>query len=243
MGVGLEYNENLMSGLAESGGGNYYFIERPGTLASIIGKEFSRLSSLCAHGVRIELRPGRDVRIRDVIGYSWSMEGERCLIDAGDVYDEERRTIVVELEVAPGSGTCRLAEAELRYEPAEGVVYMPSSAVVEGAFTSDRTLVRKHRNDAVQATVDIARSTRSVDRAAKALDEGNLVEARRALSVAAEATRTSQVASGAGAASLQVQQQSMRIKEFDRMLNDSVMDGRRAKKAIQYQNYQQQKSR
>jgi len=29
MGVGLDYNENLMMGISESGGGNYYFIEHP----------------------------------------------------------------------------------------------------------------------------------------------------------------------------------------------------------------------
>jgi len=40
MGVGLSFNENLMLGLAEQGGGNYYFIESSRSLASVMGREF-----------------------------------------------------------------------------------------------------------------------------------------------------------------------------------------------------------
>ena len=41
MGVGLEYNENLMMRLSESGGGNYYFIESPQSLDSIFRQELA----------------------------------------------------------------------------------------------------------------------------------------------------------------------------------------------------------
>jgi len=48
MGVGLDYNENLMVGLAEYGGGSYYFIEHPRSIAHILNKEFNSLSSILA---------------------------------------------------------------------------------------------------------------------------------------------------------------------------------------------------
>jgi Ca-activated chloride channel family protein len=54
MGVGLEYNENLMMGLAESGGGNYYFVESPGSLASIFRKELEGLGSVAAQNASVE---------------------------------------------------------------------------------------------------------------------------------------------------------------------------------------------
>ncbi|MBW7888332.1 MAG: VWA domain-containing protein, partial [Bacteroidetes bacterium] len=68
MGVGLDYNENLMMSLAESGGGNYYFIEQPNMLASIVRKEFESVSAVVAQNAVIQLKLDANVRIQDIIG-------------------------------------------------------------------------------------------------------------------------------------------------------------------------------
>jgi len=57
IGVGLDYNENLMVSLAESGGGNYYFVEHPRHLASMFRREFDGLQCLVAQNASIELKP------------------------------------------------------------------------------------------------------------------------------------------------------------------------------------------
>ena len=44
-GVGLDYNETLMTDMAETGAGNYYFIDAPEKMTSIFQKELAGLLS------------------------------------------------------------------------------------------------------------------------------------------------------------------------------------------------------
>ena len=95
--------------LAEEGGGNYYFIESPRDLASVFRKEFDLMGEVAASAAVIELRLDIDVRVRDVIGYTFRRNGDRCTIPIGDLIAGEERSIMVELELPAGSGTRRLA--------------------------------------------------------------------------------------------------------------------------------------
>ncbi|MEZ4547047.1 MAG: hypothetical protein R3B51_04700 [Thermodesulfobacteriota bacterium] len=55
MGLGADYDENLMMGLAEHGAGNYYFIESPNQLAGIFEKEFGQMAAAVARDTIIKL--------------------------------------------------------------------------------------------------------------------------------------------------------------------------------------------
>ena len=86
IGVGLDYNENLMVGLSENGGGNYYFLESSRNLASVLRKEFDRLGDVVAQNVTIEIELGRGVRLLDAIGYEHS-------VNRADRVDPGRRPV------------------------------------------------------------------------------------------------------------------------------------------------------
>src|SRR3990172_4022106 len=116
MGVGLDYNENLMVGLAENGGGNYYFIESPRQLASIMAKELDYVSSVVCRDAVIELRLGSGVRLKDVVGYEWKQEGEKTVVSLGDLYSDENRELTVELEAPKGTGSVQLAEGTIAFQ-------------------------------------------------------------------------------------------------------------------------------
>jgi len=184
MGVGLEYNENLMMGLAESGGGNYYFIESPYSLASIVQKEFNALSCVVMQNASIELTLGRGVRVVDVIGCEHSPANGTYVIPVGDVYANDRREFCVELEIPEGVGSMVVATGTLSYERSnERVRHRPAfSARVH--YTDDISLIEKHRDWETQASVDVALSTRQVDRAMQALDEGRRDVAAREIAAA-----------------------------------------------------------
>jgi Ca-activated chloride channel family protein len=54
-GVGYGFNEQLLEAMANKGGGNYYFIERPDQIAQIFLKEFAELVGITARKVEIKL--------------------------------------------------------------------------------------------------------------------------------------------------------------------------------------------
>jgi Ca-activated chloride channel family protein len=243
MGVGLEYNENLMVGLAESGGGNYYFIESPNSLASILNKEFNMLSSLIAQNASIEITLGRGVSVQDVIGCEYHSASERYVVPVGDLYSNERREFTVELFVPEGNGSLTVATGILRYESQQkwGNGFPSFSADVR--YTRDVALIEKDRDLNAQAKADIAVSTRTVSRAMQALDEGRAEEAQQVLHEARGTLSASPAASSMGAGGAALREQAARLDSFNQLLKDSTGDARKAKKSIQYDNYKIQKSR
>ena len=241
MGVGLDYNENLMVGLSESGGGNYYFIESPSQLASIMSREFNSAGSVIAQNAYIELKLGRGVRMLDVIGCESIFDRDVYRIPVGDLYANETREFTVELSIPEGSGTLTVATGTLRCECSSFASRPSFSAKVN--YTRDVAMIEKNRDMDVQAKADIAVSTRKVDRAMKALDEGRGDEAKAELSSARQMLMSSPAASASGAGSIMIQEQATRLDSFNGTLNDKETDARKAKKAIQYENYRVQKKK
>ncbi|MGB2870222.1 MAG: VWA domain-containing protein [Bacteroidota bacterium] len=250
MGVGLDYNENLMVSLAENGGGNYYFIESPHSLASIMRKEFNLLSSLCAHGVVLELNLGHRIVMNDVIGTDWSSNNGRFFIPVGELYSNDQREFTVELGIPARDGSSgenlgpiTIASGTVRYESDQSLDSKTTSFTATVNYTADVAVVEKHRDMDVQGKADVAVSTRSVEHAMKALDDGKPEEAAEKLQEARQALSSSPAAATMGAGGAAVRNQEQMLDSFKSMVKDSAQDARRAKKAIQYQNYKTQKGR
>jgi len=240
MGVGLDYNENLMMGLSQSGGGNYYFIESPNSLASILGTELRSVTSIVAQNASIELTLADGVRVRDVIGCEQQREAKKITVPVGDLYSGEQRQLTVELEIPEGSGTLQAVKGVLRYEGKHGWFESWPSFTATLHYTRIVAEIDKNRDNEIQALVDVAVSTRSVDKALKALDEGRKDEAARELKAAESAVMLSPAASSKGAGGEMLGDQRARLESFQNLLRDTV-DLRKAKKAIQFENYQVQK--
>lgn len=240
MGVGLDYNENLMTGLSRSGGGNYYFIESPNSLATIFRKELRSLGSIVAQNASIELTLAQGVHVRDVVGCEQQRDGKHVTIPIGDLYSGEHRQVTVELEIPEGAGTLKAVSGVLRYEGKHGWLgSWPSfSAMIQ--YTRILADIDKNRDTEIQAMVDVALSTRGVDRALKALDEGRKDDAAFELKAAQAVVVLSPAAFSKGAGGAMLGEQRARLESFEKLLKDSV-DLRKAKKSIQYENYQVQK--
>jgi hypothetical protein len=97
IGVGHDYNEFLMGQMAESGGGGAYFIENPDEAASVFQEELGYLKSLTATNVSVRF-------VTNIQGVRFDQLNSYKRIDAntyqvGDVYDGQRRSIVLEIDV------------------------------------------------------------------------------------------------------------------------------------------------
>jgi Ca-activated chloride channel family protein len=243
MGVGLEYNENLMVGLSENGGGNYYFIESAYGLASIMQKEFNLIAAVLAQNATIELKLGRGVRVRDAIGCDHSGDGERHFIRLGDLYANDRREFTVELEIPEGTGSLRVVKGYLRFESSDVSPRSVAPFSVDIYYTRDVAEVEKNRDWDTQAKADVAVSTRRVETALKALDEGRSEEAMKELKDARRdlAAAPAAVSSASGAA--MIREQEEKLRSYTDSLAAAKDDTRKVKKSIQYENYMSQKKK
>lgn len=153
MGLGADYDENLMMGLAEHGAGNYYFIESPNQLAGIFEKEFGQMAAAVARDTVIKLALAPGVRIDEVYGYEYSVKDGAAEIKLGDFFGGQERDILVRLTVPAGTdGKKDLVSASLSY----------GDLLKQGApVSTTRTLAYEVTSDEAKVTAGEDRSVRS----------------------------------------------------------------------------------
>jgi Ca-activated chloride channel family protein len=67
IGIGRDFNEELLVPMGEAGGGNAWHVREPEDMRRIFETELSGLSSQVANNVRLEIRPGNGVSVLDVL--------------------------------------------------------------------------------------------------------------------------------------------------------------------------------
>ena len=66
LGIGADYNEDLLEAMARAGDGNYYFIESPGQLPSLFEAELRGLLATLGRSVSFGIEPGPGVEVLEV---------------------------------------------------------------------------------------------------------------------------------------------------------------------------------
>ncbi|HLU65200.1 MAG TPA: VWA domain-containing protein, partial [Kofleriaceae bacterium] len=100
VGVGLDYNEDLMEAIAEAGRGNYYFVKQSSDLEKVVAGELTGIQSTVATAVELRLRPAcAGVEIAEVIGYESRREGDAVVIPMADLFGNDGRKVLVSLRV------------------------------------------------------------------------------------------------------------------------------------------------
>jgi Ca-activated chloride channel family protein len=118
IGYGDGFNEELLSAMADAGGGNAYFAESPEDAPGIFAQEFTDLAALVAQNLSIEIRPTEDVKLLGVLNeYPATAVAGGLQLALGDAYAEESRRIVFELHIPELAklGLCQVAEVVIRY--------------------------------------------------------------------------------------------------------------------------------
>jgi Ca-activated chloride channel family protein len=157
IGLGLDFNEDLLASMADAGGGSYHFVDQAPQLAEIFGEELDAMTRTVARDVtvRMDLPPG--VRVVDTYGYTDSRDEQGWRVYLGDIYAGQERKIVVRLDHDPAEpGTVSLADVTLDYRDLDLELDI-------------------HRNLALDAPV-----TRNPARAQASLDHETAVKAARA---------------------------------------------------------------
>ena len=102
MGIGADFNEDLLEKMAIKGGGHFYFIEQAAQIPDFLHRELGEVLSTCARRVALELDlpEGLEAHLLN----SFEVETGRCLrVRLDDMIAGEVRTLLFRLEVAAGS--------------------------------------------------------------------------------------------------------------------------------------------
>lgn len=120
IGLGLGFNEDLMTRLAQRSDGNTYFVEHSGDLPRIFAAELGDVLNVIARRVVIEIEFPEGVRPLAFVGRDGTIRGRRAELTLNQLYGGQEKFALIEVEVAPGAAGVQreIARARVSYEDA-----------------------------------------------------------------------------------------------------------------------------
>ncbi len=117
LGVGVDFDEDLMEQLAENGGGNYGFLRTGGDLHAVFQRELTQLSTLVASSAALTVHLGPGVKLEEVYGYALQADEKgNPVIPLYDLPAHAHFRVLMRLTVeASAPGSTPLVDVRLDY--------------------------------------------------------------------------------------------------------------------------------
>jgi Ca-activated chloride channel family protein len=183
IGLGLGFNEDLMTRLAQRSDGNTYFVENSGDLPGIFATELGDVLNVVARRVVIEIDFPEGVRPVNFVGWEGVIRGQRAELTLNQLYGGQEKFALVEVEVSPNrpGAEREIARARVSYEDALNQRQATVTASRAVQFSADLKVVVGSADHRVQA--DYATNVMAVakDKAIELVDSGRKNEAAKLL--------------------------------------------------------------
>jgi Ca-activated chloride channel homolog len=233
IGIGADFNEDLLMPMAQSGGGNAWHVEKPDDMKHIFQVELEGLIAQYAHTVSLGMIPADGVRIVDVLNdFDLTETGRYRLpnLQAGSPLD-----IVVQLKVGAEEVGSQMRLLDLRLgftrQDAKDADVLKQAHTVEFAGRSE--VERSDANHDVIKAVQFLMNARARNEAMKRMDQGDYFGAQQVIGSTLENTR----AVCASFASMpEVLQETSSLEEMAQALN-SRQDDKMSRKKLAYAAY------
>ena len=180
MGLGLGYNEDLMSRLALASSGSHVFIEDAENLVQVFQNEFDDVLSVVAQKLTIDITLAEGVRPVKVLNYPADIHGQQVHIDLGQLYSNQERYFVLEIEVPYGEtgGSKEVGDVAVAYLNMLTQTEDKLTSSVAVKFTTSEDLAAQDVNREVLAACVIQIANERNREATRLRDEGKIDEAR-----------------------------------------------------------------
>ena len=183
IGLGMDYNEDLMSKLASASDGNHMFAEQASDLEAAFAKEFGDVLSVAAQEIKIDIRCDEGIRPVRILGRDGAIEGQVAHVKLNQVYAEQMKYVVLEVEIPAGAnGTDRpVAYVTVDYRDAGVAESHSHTQVLKAKFSDDAELVKRDTNSDVMVAAVFQIGVEQNILATRLRDEGKIEEAKQVL--------------------------------------------------------------
>jgi Ca-activated chloride channel family protein len=243
VGLGDDYNEDLMTALAEASNANYYYVKDAEKLPGIFAQELGAARSLLARSIVIRIEAPDGVHLKEIIGRpDIECHDRTAEIRMPELFGSEKRRFLVrcvtESKIADALDA---ATVELTYATLEGGTAPAQRQAAKIAFTDDE----KKSESSVRAEVvrehSIVQNRLAKEQAVKLADEGRSKDAVALL-------RQQAAKNAAAPAPMQVPgvaEENRRLEETAKELDANGTLAKSRRKTMQFENYadKYQKSR
>jgi Ca-activated chloride channel family protein len=108
IGLGNDYNEDLMTSLSQRSDGNTYFVENSGDLARIFNEEIGDVLNVVARDIEVIIRCPERVRPLRTIGRDAVIRDREVRLHLNQLYGKQEKFLLLEVEIPPSPDQSRL---------------------------------------------------------------------------------------------------------------------------------------
>jgi Ca-activated chloride channel family protein len=236
IGLGDDFNEDLMTGLAEASHANYYYVKDAEKLPGIFAEELGSASARVASGIRIRIEVPAGVCVREIVGHPEIRCEERAAeISLPELFGSEHRLFHLRCHVDDaGADSVALANVALTYddEAMKKRASQTGSATVR--LTDDEKASIESIRDETARNVAVLQNRLDKEAAVRLADAGRAKEAAQLLEQRAYGNvqaPASQQLPGVAEENKKLQQWADELKSKGNLSNSS-------RKGAQWENYQ-----
>jgi Ca-activated chloride channel homolog len=185
LGLGLGFNEDLMSQLAQRSDGNHAFVEHSKDLVKIFNYEFGDVLSVVAQEVLVTINCAEGVRPVKVLGRPADIAGQKVVAAINQLYSNQEKYLMLEVEVPKGSvkRSLEVANVKVTYANMGTKTTDTLSSTVAVRFSeSEKQVVEKRDKIVLEAAVMQVATARNI-LATELRDAGKQKEAQKLLTL------------------------------------------------------------
>ncbi|MCB1503398.1 MAG: VWA domain-containing protein [Hyphomicrobiaceae bacterium] len=246
IGLGLDYNEDLMSRLAASSDGNHAFVEDPEDLSGIFASEFGDALSITAKDIEIIIECKVGYKPVRVLGREAAIDGNRIRMKLNQLQGSNERYFVVEIESpdVKKEGDVEIASVSIDYLDLASGGRKQADVRATGRYSASTDEASKSINKSVMTQVTTQIATETSEKAVELRDKGDISGAKKLLEGNATYLKDAreQYGSGAGAAA---PASIGALKELEKKQNEAAsnLDAQAWEKTRKSMRYDQHKSK
>ncbi len=241
IGLGDDYNEDLMVALAEASAANYYYVKDAERLPGIFKEELGYIRNILARNIEIVINLPEDVAGIEVLGHpEIKFYGNRATITLSELCAFQTRDFLVRCRVIkPGDEALKLAAIQLAYRDEKAGDQRQTESSVSVKRSGDKEKVGESQNQEVSEQIAVTNNVIAREHALKLTDEGKAEEAVATLRRQAEINAAAATQYG----NEMLKDESDALERAASQLESEGAFSPGARKAFHYKSYEQKKQR
>jgi len=178
VGVGTDYNEDLMTRLAQKSDGNTYFVESGFDLPRIFAAELGDVLNVVAKKVKVTITLSDNVEAINIIGREGRIRENQIEFYMNQLYGDQEKYALVEVNIPKSTSGSRIkiAQVDVTYENPFSRKPEKSTGISYASFSSDSGKVARSTNIEVIREYQLNLNALAQEKAIELSDQGKKKE-------------------------------------------------------------------
>lgn len=240
-GLGADYNEDLLTMLAETGRANYYFIDSPDKIPQLFARELKGLLSVVAQNALVQISLPAGLQCEKVYGYPYEVKDGQVQVRFNDINANDEKAILIKLRATNSLQSDLDFNCLLTYTDSQAFTQVKEDQQVHVELTSDAAAYEKGQDNTVQEMLALFEATEHFDNIMYAVDAGEYEKAKEKGTEAIIILKQKQKIYRSPKLEEQINKMSVYVQNLDSVRSASETDRKMFQKSNKAINYEARK--